>query len=352
MVCKRLLNILAGISLTLAASSCSSYYSTVLIENERPPKKELPAGINSLTIMNRSMTPRFSNEPADSIQRYFYRHGFQLSKVINDSLASDTTIKALAQVVFESGRFETVVPVERNFWRDTLWEVIQPIDPDVVDSICSNYNTDALLVMENFTTKVMTDYSSDYVYTDFSATPVKAHYASIDVRYEALFRVYAPGMSQPVSEIKLADTLYWDNSDFTQVDLFRHLPSVKQAVINAGIKVALDLDDLISPTWDQEKRGYFLFQKKDDPGKIAVLENNWPKAETYWTTFARSANAKTRSKAEYNLALAAEMNGDIESAIKWAVKSYYSYYRVQTENYLLKLKSKRDALNEQKSDKK
>jgi len=65
----------------LAFVSCKSYYTTLTIENAHPAKEELPSEIQSLTLMNRSMNNQFENYQEDSLQLYFYRQGFQLSKI-------------------------------------------------------------------------------------------------------------------------------------------------------------------------------------------------------------------------------------------------------------------------------
>ena len=70
--------------------------------------------IQSLTLMNRSITPEFSNFDEDSLQRYFYRKQFDVTTYVLDSMAPDTCLKAIGDLLYESGRFDIVVPVERN----------------------------------------------------------------------------------------------------------------------------------------------------------------------------------------------------------------------------------------------
>jgi hypothetical protein len=71
-------------------------------------------------------------------------------------------------------------------------------------------------------------------------------------------------------------------------------------------------------------------------------ENNYDEANKYWIEIAQSRNKKIRSKAEFNLALMSELGGDIDGALKWGLKSFYSYYRYQTEAYLKKLKFRKE----------
>jgi hypothetical protein len=119
-------------------------------------------------------------------------------------------------------------------------------------------------------------------------------------------------------------------------------------MVNAGIKIALDLDQKLSPTWIPEKRGYFLFQNKDDRGQQLMNENNYEEAGKYWTEMAQSTNKKVKSKAEFNLALIRELNGDLDGAIEMGLKSFYTYYHFQTETYLKKLNIRKETLQKTK----
>jgi len=341
---KTILFFLIGITVI----SCKSNYAIVTIENMQHAKEELSPDIQSITLMNRSMSRQFQNHREDSLQMYFYRKGFQLSNIVLDSIAADTTIRALAELMFESGRYDVVVPLERNFKRNLSYEILpDTLSTAEVSEICTNFNTDALMVLERFSTKTMADYSAER-YSDGTSGNVYSYNATLDLKYDAFFRIYKPGIKTLVKEIALRDTIYWESVDNTHEGLFSKLPTVKQALINAGIKVALDVDSKLSPTWIPEKRGYFLFKNKDDQGQKFMNENNYDEAGKYWAEMARSTNKKTRSKAEYNLALINELNGDMDKAIEYGLKSFYSFYRYQTESYLKKLEARKITMQKTK----
>ena len=337
---KTILFFVAGITMI----SCKSNYAIITIENSQPAVAELPNDIQSITLMNRSMNNQFQNHREDSLQMYFYRKGFQLSSIVLDSTAADTTVRSLAALMFDSGRYDVVVPLERNIKRDLSYDILpDTLNPDQVSEICKNFNTDALMVLERFSTKTMADYSAEK-YQDVNTGSVYSYYATLDLKYDAFFRIYKPGRKTLVKEIAISDTIYWESADYTLKGLFSKLPSVKQALINAGIKIALDVDSKVSPSWVTEERGYFLFKNKDDRGQQFMNENNYEEAGKYWTYMATSTNKNIRSKAEYNLALINELNGDLDKAIEYGLKSFYSQYRFQTETYLKKLEARKKAL--------
>lgn len=321
----------------LTAVSCKSYYATLTIETPVPAKEELSSDIQSLTLMNRSMNSQFLNHNEDSLRNYFFRNGYQLSTIVLDSMAADTTIQALAALIFESGRYDVVVPVERNIYRSLSYEKLpDTLSPSQVNKICTVYNTDALMVLERFSTKLMADYSKEQLVANSNNY---FFYATLDLKYSAFFRIYKPGIDMPIKEIELIDTISWESSDDSQQRLFSKLPSIKQALINAGIKVALDVDSKISQSWSSVKRGYFLFDLKNDSGQQLMNENKIEEAKTFWSEKAKSTNKKIRSRAEYNLALASELDGNVDQAIEWGLRSFHTFYQYQTEVYLKKLKA-------------
>lgn len=334
----RVTSIICLIAFTLV--SCKSYYSALTIENPVPAKEELPADIQSLTLMNRSINKQFTDHQEDSLENYFYRHNYQLAAVILDIHASDTTLLSLADLLYSSGRYDVVVPNNRNINRDQPYNVIpDTLSTETVKKICEEYDTDALLVLEQFSTKAMTDLT-DEKWMGNDGT-YHAFYASLDMKYNAFFRIYKPGSK--TIEIPLNDTIYWESADDYLERMLKKLPTIKQAMISAGTKIALDVDAKISPSWVPEKRGYFLFSRKNDRGKQLMDENNTEEARDYWMEMAQSDKKKIRSRAEYNLALLSELEGDLDQAIEWALKSYNTYYQHQTELYLKKLDAKKES---------
>ena len=330
--------------LSLLLASCSAYQS-ITIETSQPARLQVPYDIQSLTLMNRSMTPEFTNQRADSLQLYFYQNGFRVNETFTDSLASDTLLIALGDILFESGRFETVIPVERNIFRGLSYRLTpDPLLWNYVESICDLYETDALLVMENFNSHVTTDYKSQELGNSFPDFGTRVHYASIQVSFSAAFRLYDPAKREHSDLITVHDTLFWDHYAYTQVSLFNGLPSVKQALSAAGIQAAFELNDLLTPVWIKGQRGYFRLDKSTDTETGYIREGLWEEAYRFWLPFTERGSAKSRSMAEYNVALANEMMGNIDNAIYWATRSFRTTYRTQTEHYIRQLNARKQFL--------
>lgn len=329
----------------LSLSSCATSFKTVYIQVAKPSENLLPNDIVSLTLMNRSMSREFHDYPADSIQHYFYQKGFDVNAAVLDSTAADTTLKALGRMLYESGRYDVVVPKNRNIPREQAYFAIPPrLSWDFVRQICKEYNTDALLVLERYIDKIRTKYD---LYESSYAEEVNR--ATIDSRYNAIIRIYDPKNEKIVQQVTITDTIYWDEQDPSLRYLFTHkLVPIKEALIETGTQIAMDLNSKLSPKWQTEARGYFSI--KDDGSSLLasdIKNNNWHSAYDYWHKMLTSENSKSlKSKLEYNLAVASEMIGDINGAAEWATKSYKTQYRQQTDTYLLQLKQRVKSLNE------
>lgn len=325
--------ILIGLSLNTFAQ-----LKKFTVEVPVPPSFKLSDSIQSFTLMNRSMTPEFSNTPNDSLQVAFYRKNFDVNMILLDSLVADTTLKALGDFLFDSYRYDIVIPVERNVPRSlTYTKTPEPLDWETVNALCKSYQTDALIVLENIATRVVTNYSRGKELIDF--TYYNTHFASIDFYYRTHWRVYDPKVKQIVVDILVSeDTLYWDNFDYTLVDVFKGLPTVKEAAIETGIKTAVDFSKIIAPSWIPATRYYYLMKNPSIDSSVQLAaEGKWNEALQNWLKHAYSGNNITRSKIMLNIALAYEMTGELEMAIDWTKQSMQLYYREVSNHYLKEL---------------
>jgi hypothetical protein len=312
------------------------------------PNFKITDSIQSFTILNRSLSPDFENFIDDSLQLSFYRKNFKADKVLLDSLVADTTVKAIGEILFDSDRFDIVIPIERNIPRylpynqtpDTLtWKYAQ--------SICNLYNTDALLVMENFAARAVTNYKRQRQFIHEGYYMV--HSASIEIYYRTHWRLYDPKNESILVDVIDVDTLYW-NADRLDVHLlFSELPSVKQALVQTGIFSAAKFSEMISPKWVSEKRYYYVLKNSGiDQSVNFAAQGDWERALENWLIYAETGSKSTRSKIMLNIALASEMLGDVDSAIVWLNRAQNNYYREITNHYLKQLITRQSIIRNKK----
>lgn len=341
-------NYIAIILLIAISVSCIST-KTLVIEIPRQSKNELPHSIQSLTLVNRTVDGTFSNLDTDSLQKIFYLQNFNYDTIINDIQASDTTLKALGELLFESGRYDFVIPENRFLEFDKNSFLNIPMSWEEAKELCEIYNTDAVLSLDHFKTRVSTDYRKESFYDSMRDGFAWASYAEIKIIYEALFRVYDPVQEKIIMREFLRDTVVWEDAAGSTGELFERFTPIKTALSEVGIAIALDFSDKISTTWHQQQRK--LFVKGDASLKQAALfaeDNRWEPAVALWMETIKNTNSKTiKSRAEFNIAVAYELQGNLNEAISWALKSYETMYRQITYEYLEILKRRKNTLKKQ-----
>jgi hypothetical protein len=329
---KRIFFFLAFVILTFNASAQLMKFKA---EIPQTPLFKISDSIQSFTILNRSLTPEFINYNNDSLQISFYKQNFAVNKIVLDSLVSDSIIKTLGDILFNSDRFDIVIPVDRNIYRLLPFnQTPEPLSWNYVQSICDQFQTDALIVLENVAMRTVTNFQTQKELIDLSYE--KTYYASIDFYSRAHWRIYDPKMKQIIVDYKMnEDTLFWDSYETNLQTTFKKLPSIKEAATQTGVKIAQDFGAIISPNWTEENRYYYVL---NDPGidesvKFAA-NGDWNSALQNWLKFTEAGNSIKRSKILLNLALAYEMTGDLSSAINMAKESQKIYYREVTNLYL------------------
>lgn len=341
-------NYIAVLLVAGLAFSCTST-KPLLIEIPVPAEKSLPTDIQSLTIVTQAVDKRFTDLDADSLQTIFYEQRFNYDTVIYDLQMADTTLKVVGELLFESGRYDYVIPENRflkpfnnSFSGLTMhW--------DSVKNITETFETDAVLSLDHLKTRVITDYGNETYFDAFNDGFYSAAQAKMQVIYEALFRVYDPVEEKIVMRETMRDTLIWEDADASARNLFSRFTPVKQALTEAGIAIALELSEKIAVIWRTEQRAYFT--KGNDKLKQAsqlVNNGNWQAAIALWKETAENSNSKSlKSKALFNIAVGYEMLGDVDQAISWALKSYDTMYRQVTFDYLQTLERRKEELKNQ-----
>lgn len=320
----------------LAMLTGCSRLTYIPIEVAQPPKQELPADIQSLTLINRATDSRFSNHRGDSLQQAYFQKQFRLDTVLLDSKAADTLLIALGNILYESGSFDIVIPEQRTFQHQGVLTLPTSLPYEVADSLTKLYNTDAVLSLDYFRTRVATTYERETLYDSYNSEFLNGYSAGMKIAYDAILRIYDPERRRMLANIMVADTLIWEDIDVEIRPLFSRFTHVKQGLIEAGIEAALQSSGHIAPVWSTANRRYY---SKGHPKLVAahgrIQASDWQGAIRLWQEILDSnPSASLRSMAEFNLAVGYEVTSTLDNAIEWALKSYESRYRPVTYTYL------------------
>ncbi len=328
-----------------ALYSCSSL-GRIGIQVPVPPKYPVSSEIQSLTLLDRSLTPEFTNLDRDSLEKILVNHELDLDTIFHDSIAADTAIQVAAKALYESGRFDAVVPDERNVVREDTGGVLPPLDKEFIESIRKRFNTDGVLVLEDFSEHLTTDFSTSRFNSIYEfGRPLVEYSGIINIYYKSVWRLYQPQLDPPIVRYEANDSIFWESADYTLREMYNKLPSIKEALIGGGIAAARQIAGDISPGWENEDRKYYITGNKNIDAAIPLLkENKWDQAAEIWMKYLSSSSKTVRSQIQFNLALASEMTGHISLAIDWATKSYATKPSRIAEQYIKYLKEREAAL--------
>lgn len=327
--------------ISLSIFSCSSL-KNIGIEVAVQPEYPISEDIQSLVLLNRSMTNRFTNNKIDSLEKILIKNKMSMDTVLQDSIAADTVIRVAARALFESSRFDVVVPKERNIVRTDNEEMVKPLDISFINEICTDFNVDAVLILESFAEKLATKY---YLNTNEGTYyGAKGYTASTDVAYFSEWRLYRPQDLKPVIRFQVGDSIFWNAASYSLEDVYSQMPRTKEALIGGGIAAGLKMSEYISTKWVSQMRYYYVTGENEIDAAVPLIKNNkWEEAAIIWNKYASISSKTIRSKVEFNLALAAEMNGNLDLALEWGLKSFKSRYTKAIEVYLKALENKRIA---------
>jgi hypothetical protein len=310
----------------------------IAIQVAVPPKNTISPDIQSIAILNRSMTPGFVNLQNYSIEKSLVTNYRSFENTFYDSIAADTAVMEAARAIFASQRFDVVIPLQMNIIRDDNDRIVAPLDSSEINKLCKEFNVDAVLVLESFSEKL-----NGNIYSNETNSFHYLFNGVIDVTYGLAWRFYSMHQNPPVQSFVVSDAIFWDTGlNRSPREAYGKMVTVKDALIGGGIASGQDIANQICPNWVDDIRYYFVTKNENIDAAIPLIkENKWDEASAIWIKYASESSKTLRCKIEYNLALAAEMNGDINQAIEWGAKSLKTKYIAGTDNYLKYLSLRR-----------
>jgi hypothetical protein len=285
--------ILIGVNMT----SCIVTYDarTTQIEIMKPAIISIPENIKTVALINGISKSRFS-------QPFTYNNLSYTTKTdttIKYRDLSNTCIDALAMELKKEGYFSNVM----NF-RDSF-NIINPSNKRVFDpeKLFEETKSDLCIFLNdlNFDILEARNFETSANFASLSWTMV--------YKKDTLSYTYKQG-----------DTLSFAPTDFP-ADLAENM-KIKIAANNSSIFMGQSFCAKIIPTWTPVERMYYTTDNKDmrEAEKFA-LNSDWLKAAEIWNKQTKSQNLLTVAEATYNMALACEMEGKLDAAIDWLVRS-------------------------------
>lgn len=98
---------------------------------------------------------------------------------------------------------------------------------------------------------------------------------------------------------------------------------IKAIAQNSGEYLGKAFGTKLIPTWIKVERMYYQSNNTEMHKAEAYAKNNqWLEAAKIWNKMSTNKNTTMAAKAAYNMALACEMEGHLDPAVEWLIKSY------------------------------
>ena len=265
---------------------------TLKIEVLKPAKINIPKNVKKLLVIDQS---NYLEEPIDHVDLGGTKriHSRAISGMLD---ALSTTERFEVLVLSNSAEYKALDYTKKN------------VEWSSIDSICKKFKSDAVIILEN--------------------ARLEGNYRPVPLKYS--YGTHIPGEHYFHFTLKTL-WLMFDSKNHEAlkrpVELIgkNYIAENRQDDIrNNAFKCGEQFAAIISPVWKSYERYFYRIKNIDLLNKAAdlALDNKWKEAEAIWIKFINDEREKVARYASFNLALAYEMQGKLEEALKYATYAH------------------------------
>lgn len=351
-------------------TACNTLYSvkTIEIEITEPASLKLSSKYKTLALRYNNCNVAANPE---------FQHSTHFDKIVNhkentDSIASEVYYDVTCSTLGNQFFFDSIVEVEAmNFNSIKISDTIsyrKIVSDSLINSSDFNQSINVYHFSEAIETvkKLEKPGSSVYhlhpQYALYNKTQLKEiadttkadllisldYYASLDgifynkttrtaleaVSVNSIWNFYDLNELKYIHSIPDSDTISWQEySEFRNM-AERLLPPRKDAILNAADIMGTNFANKLIPHWIMVQRMYYTsghveFKQTSE----MVQEGKWMEAATIWKKLANNPNKSIAAKSKFNMALAFEMQGNLDTALQWVVESFHVFGQENLEHY-------------------
>ena len=298
--------------------SCST--QQLYLNVVEPAPVTLPSYIKSVGVINRSV-PSDETKGLDVLDKALSLEGVNLDKE-----GAMESIRGLSDELVHNTRFDVVKTLnDFDFRTSALTDFPTALTWEIVEKVCNESKTDALFSLEKFDTDTHLNYSTRKVdmKTPLGTIPGIEHQADMSTLVKTGWRIYDPSSKLILDEYIYNESVNFTGRGINPLIAASALVGRKDAVNQVSNKAGHGYALRIIPYRVRVMRDYYV--KGTNNFKIARRKaqvGKWDDAGLLWEKETNNSSTKVAGRASYNMAIINEINGDLDSALKWAQKSY------------------------------
>ncbi len=335
---KKNTSLFIGIILFVSLLCSCAATSSVMVKVIKPADISVSGQIKKLGIVDRSH-PDKSSKTLNVIEGIFSGENMYQDKV--------TANEAMAGVITELAKTErfTIYQIQGvNLTNSSSNSFSEPLNWEVVKELCAKNNLDALVVLEIFDTNKNISWSTEnqsIVKNGITQNQIM-HVANMRTEVVTGWRIYDPINQIVLDQWRISDSKFSSAKGISTFDAESALPQysnvVSELARNNGQKYALR----IAPVAMMVNR---YFYTGGDPrlqdAQALINAQNYKEAVKVWEDVFRTAEKpKIQGRAAHNIAVAYEIDDQLDKAIEWAQKAI-GLGSVVSKNYVQMLQQRK-----------
>jgi hypothetical protein len=321
-----------SIALALCLSSCMRSTTLQVLQ---PALLTAPEHINTVAILDRS-------KPSNGWVNVF--EGILTGEAIGqDRRSRQEAVSGLTDALTRTPRFQVKNTGIEMAGSKAGGSMPYPLEWSEIERICKDYNVDAVVAIESFDS----DNSASTTRSVVKRKDKKGKEYN-DITYDARqrtsvrigWRTYDPTRKIIFDEYVTDDYLERTASGNTERQALDNLPSQIAVTRDVAFNVGIEYGARIAPLYVNISREYYAKAKgfKETMKKAARYfdDRNIDQATKLWKIVLAKAgtNKRAAGRAAYNMAVAAEVNGNLEIAMDWAQKAWNDYGNKRAREYM------------------
>lgn len=299
---------------TLYSCKTEEVYFNALV----PATVTIPTYIKKVGIINRS--------PISDSSRFVKKLDLVLSAKSEtiDSESSKECIRGLKDGLQQSNIFQGIAVLDSvNIPNYSPGIFPAPLSWDQVTDICQRNNVDALFALELFHTNTKLNLINSPVAIVAAKAPVVAGGGGLSTTISIGWRIYDPQNKIILDEFPMSQGLTFSGGGINPVDEATALMNHKAAVMTASYQLGQGYATRILPYTVRVCREFYIKGNMNFVMARRMADaGDWKRAADLWKNETLNPKPKLQARADYDMAIICEMNGDIDGAITWAKKAY------------------------------
>ncbi len=318
--------------IALLFTSCSATNQLTMGVVE-PAPVSVSKTVTNIGIINRSL-PSESNQSIDKIDQILSAEGLNL-----DKKGGAAAISSLADRLRKNETFNIVKILDGGLdLQKGLGVFPATIDWDVIESLCEKNEVDVIFSLAFYDTDTKVSYKVTTMEVPNNLgikVAVPAQELSLQTLIKNGWRIYDLKSKQVVDKYTYQKTVSSTGRGINPVKAFEAIMGRNEAVLQQSKNIGSSYGLRLLPIKRRVTRNYFVKGTDNfELGKRRAQTGNWQGAAELWEQELSNTDQKIAGRANYNMAIINEINGDLEKAINYASRSYTDYQNKDALRYL------------------